>query len=382
MKTKVIAFVGIVLCLNISLSASMIIHNNACQKDKTIQTESGIYNEDYLYLGYGLQFTGVAQDLVFLGKELTFSGKTTLGLISLCKTLVYSGESGNGIIAAGMNVVVDGKINDNSYIACKNLNINEKAVVNGNLFTGCARFTMNGKLNGDLYAGAGEIIINNEITGNVDARGGRIIFGKNGKINGNLVYSSREKLNEKDLSKVTGAVKYEEPHKYDKGWNSFRKFEKPIGFLIGFGLFISYIFVGIILLFLPAFRKLDAKQSPKGFWNTSLWGLIPVLMYPAVVLICFIMVITIPFAFVLLLAAIPLFFVANIIGSTLLGKYLVTVLKWNVTKRHYQFLIGTLAAAILSLIPFINFLTFIFISALGWGVYISYLFNKNLTEHE
>jgi hypothetical protein len=64
------------------------------------------------------------------------------------------------------------------------------------------------------------------------------------------------------------------------------------------------------------------------------------------------------------------------------GKYLASKFKWKVEKRHYQFLIGALAGAIVSMIPFINFLSMLFISSLGLGVVLSFLFNKDLTVAE
>jgi hypothetical protein len=55
---------------------------------------------------------------------------------------------------------------------------------------------------------------------------------------------------------------------------------------------------------------------------------------------------------------------------------------WSVEKRHYHFPIGVLAGMVLSWIPIVNFLACLFVSALGWGVYLSFLFNKNLTVAE
>lgn len=382
MKIKYVHAIGMVLLLNISLT-SMVIQNYCDKKDKDIRTETGIFNEDYLYLGHELNFSGEAQDLIFLGKRLTFKGKLKLGLISLCKDLLFSGTSQNGVIAGALNVVIDGFINDNSYILCRNFSMSEQSVINGNLFAGCARLIMDGKLNGNLYAGAGEIIINNEIIGNVTIHGGRITFGDKGKINGNLTYTAREKLSDKDLSKIKGIVTIDEKNECAMNCKPLSKTEKhAIGFFIGFALFFSYIIVGSLLLFIPVFRKLNAKQPPKIFLNTALWGLIPLLMYPAIIVLCFAMIVTIPFAFILILAFLPLFFLSNIIGTTLLGKFLVSMLRWKIEKRHFQFIIGALAGAILSLIPIINFLSLIFICALGWGVYLSFIFNKNFAPSD
>jgi cytoskeletal protein CcmA (bactofilin family) len=378
---KLLTIIETLLVFNLSSSA-MVIHNDGCEKNNTeTRSESGTFNEDYLFLGHELRFSGQAEDLIFLGKELAFSGTTKLGLISLGKNLFYSGTSGNGMIGGGINILVDGTINGNSYVGCKSFKLSDKGSVNGNLFIGCARLTIDGPVKGNLYIAAGEIVLNSHIDGNVTVYGGRLIIGEKGTINGNLTYGTKEKLGTQESQRVTGTITYDETHRKDMNdWNSFVKITRKIGFFIAFAMFISYIITGTVLLFLPAFRKLDTKISSQSFWRTSLWGLIPVLMYPALIVACFILIVTIPFAFVLILACIPLFFFAHLIGTTLVGKYIVMKFKWNVPKRHVQFLIGALAAVLISWIPVINFLVFLFISSLGWGTYLSFIFNRHLTE--
>lgn len=358
---------------------SMVVHTYCKDKDETIRTESGKFNEDYLFAGHELNFSGEAEDLIFLGKRLTFTGKTQLGLITLTGSLVYSGECGNGIIAAGSDMVIDGKVNGNSYMAGKSVRITDKGNIRGNLFAGCAKLTIDGPLTGDLYAAAAEITINSEISGNVYLRSGRIIIGDKGKIIGNLSYASKEKLNADQTSKVSGTVKIDQSFNAED-WNSLRELKKSIGYIIGFALYISFVVISLLLLFIPVFSKLDFMQSGKAFWKTSLWGLVPLLMYPAIIVLSFVFVITIPFAIILLLSTVPLFFFANLIGTTLIGKQIIAKLKWNISKRHLQFLIGMVPCTIVSLIPFINFLGFLFITSLGFGIFLSFLFNRKLTE--
>lgn len=380
MKTIFLSVTGIMFFLTFSLH-SMVINNYSSNKSKAIHTETGKFNEDYLFLGYELNFSGEAEDMIFLGKRLTFKGKTKLGLIALCRDLIYSGSSDNGIIAAAMDITTDGNIKGNNYVACRNFFMSENSQINGNLFIGCVRLSIDGQLDGNLYAGAAELIINSEIKGNVSFKGRRIIFGEKGKINGNLSYSTRERISKKDLSKVSGKVTADRD--FEKGLDQKRKpGRRAAGLLFGLAMFISFVIVGSLLLYLPVFRKLDTKQSARSFLNTALWGLVALLIYPGIVILCFALIITIPFAFVLLFSLIPLFFIANIIGITLLGKYLVTVFGWKTEKRHSHFLIGALAAFLLSLIPFVNLLSFMFVSALGWGVFVSFLFQKNIPFSE
>lgn len=375
---KISIFIGIILCFNTEL-LSMVIHSECdSNKEKCIREESGSFNEDYLFMGYELHFSGKAEDLVFLGRSLTFNGKAQMGVISLSQSSIFSGEINNGIITAAEIVSIDGRISGDNYVACRTLNLKEKAIVDGNLFVGCAKLIIDGNLNGDLYIGAGEIIINNEIKGNVYARTGRIIFGENGKISGNLKYSAKEKLDEKELEKISGTTtKYADSAKKK---STFNKYKKTIPFLVGFGMFISFLLTGSLLLLFPVFRKLDKTQSEKTFWIIFLWGLILVLMYPAIIVLCFILVFTIPLAMVLLFALVPLFYLANIIGSILLGKYIVKKLNWRVEKRYYQFLIGAATGALLLTIPYINVMFFLAISAVGFGMYVSFLFEREIIE--
>lgn len=373
MKIKFSTIILILLCLNTAASA-IVVRYYFDKKENISRTETGTFNEDYLFSGQEFTFSGEAEDLVFMGSSLIFTGRTKLGLIALCKDLLFSGSSGNGIIAAGMDIFIDGNVNSTSYIACKTLMLRSRSEVNGSLFVGCAKLVIDGKLNGDLYVGAREIVINNEIKGNVFAHGGRIVFGNNGKINGNLYFSAKEKLSNDAQGRISGAIKITDRNE-DK---NKKRFGKSFRFIFAIALHISFIIIGSILLSIPVFRKLDNEQSEKNFWNTFLWGLIPVVMYPAVIVLSFALVVTVPLAILLILAFAPLFFMANIIGTTLIGKYLITKLGWKIKRRHYQFFIGALLGLILSLMPYINFLWFLLVSAVGWGVYISFLFNKRI----
>ncbi len=378
MKNRV-CMMAVWLVLLAMVPSAMVVNNNAGEKDG-VTSVSGKFDDDYLYLGYELHFSGDAEDVIFLGKRMTFDGVARLGLISLCKDLVFTGSVGNGIIGAGMNMHIEGMVKGNNYFLCKSLHVSEKSVIDGNLFVGCAKMYLDGVVNGDLYAGAGEVVINNQINGNVKIYAGRITIGEKGKINGNLTYASKEKLKPEDLQKITGTVQVDETHKFEtpeiarKNWLAFKAFFSIM-------MFVCFTIIGSLLLFLPVFVKLDANlHSERSFWYTGLRGLIPVLMYPAVVVINFILIVTIPFAFVLILAAIPTFFFTQIIGLTLLGKYLSFKFKWNIKKRHVQFLIGAVAGVIISVIPVVNFLSMLFISGLGWGIFINFLFSRKHVE--
>ncbi|MFC1476393.1 polymer-forming cytoskeletal protein [Fibrobacterota bacterium] len=369
----------LVSCLSFASSTIIV---NQCETEDAIKNETASFDKDYLYMGKSLTFSGEAEDLVFLGKSLEFSGKTRLGLLAAGKQLLLTGTAGNGIIAGCKDMVIEGDITGTNYIGCKKLLISDSAQITGDVFAGCGDLTIDGTIKGNVYIGAGKVTINNEINGDVKVYGGRIIISENGKINGNLMYGTKEKLTESELARVSGEVHYDESKKCGDEDNF------PFGALAAFKiifsllLILSFIIVGVILLFLPVFKKIEIDRTPKTFWRTALWGLIPIFMYPAVFVLSIIMGITIPFAIILILAFLPLLFVAYIIGTTMAGQFIAKKFKWNVQKRHYLFLIGALASAVLSIIPVIDFLVVVLLSSLGWGVFISFLFNKSFGDAE
>lgn len=379
MKIKTVSI--ILLAFFISFAAAVTVVNQ-CETEGATKNEPASFDDDYLYMGTTLNFSGEADDLIFLGESLEFSGKTRSGLLAAGKKLRLTGTSGNGIIAGCKDMVIEGDIIGTNFIGCKDLLIGDSAKIMGDLFAGCGSLAIDGKIDGNLYIGAGKITVNNEINGDVRVYGGRLIITENGKINGNLTYGTKEKLTESELSRVSGEVRYDKNKDFEEAFHSPREFFTALKIIFHVLFILSFVIVGSILLFLPVFKKIETSQTTKTFWYTALWGLIPILMYPAVIVLCIVMVITIPFAFLLMLAFVPLFFIAFVIGTTKAGQFITMKFKWNVQKRHYHFLIGALAATVLSIIPVVDFLTVMLLTSLGWGVYISFLFHKKIGESD
>ncbi len=368
----------IMFCCSIA-SQGMIIHNYCEDIEDGKLIEEGNYDEDYLFLGNELNFKGNSEDLLFFGKKLEFGGSTKLGIISFGKTINVSGTAGNGVIAGGKKIQITGIITGNNFIGAKSITIDGNSKVNGNLFTACDIMAVSGVVNGDIYAAGRELLINNEIKGDVKFYGKKIVFGENGKISGNLTYAARNRVTKKDSEKVSGIITYDNRFRDDSGiWGHCGRKTRAAEFFFGIAMFISTLVISSLILFLPVFKRLDLKRDSKSFWKTLGWGVIPVFAYPVLVILSVVILITIPLAVLLIFAGLPLFFIAYIIGATLIGNYLIHLFSWRVEKRHYQFYIGALALFIVSLIPIVNCLSMLLAVSLGWGIYLSFLFNKEI----
>jgi len=344
------------------------------------KVESSIVTDDYIFLGKNLAFSGEAEDLVFIGRTLAFAGTAQLGVVAIGRDIVIEGKVGNGVASAGETIRLNGQIKGTSYLVASEIHMTPESVLDGALLGAAAEITLKGRINGDVYVAAGKVVIENEISGNVLLRGGQIKILEGGKILGGLNYSTHETLTEEELGRVIGKVEYvprekgKEPAWYD------RVFSGQFGLIAKIALLFSFIISGLLLLFFPATRVLEAERSSREFWFTSLWGLIPLLMYPVVILLSLVLIVTIPFGIVLILMGLPILFFANIIGITLLGRYLSDRFNWNIQKRHVLFLLGAVLYGFVLFIPYVSILMRIFSWSLGCGVILFWLFGKNLAR--
>jgi cytoskeletal protein CcmA (bactofilin family) len=362
-----------------SLSSAVVIKNYAEEKEASIKTDNTVYDDDYIFLGNELNFSGKSEDLIFLGKRLTFDGTTKLGLSAAGENVIINGTTGNGIIAAAVNTVVNGPVSGNNYFAGKSITISEKSTINGYIFMAGATLTIDGTVNGNVYAAAGHMLLNGTVNGDVKVYGGRITLGDKAHINGNLIYGSKENIDESAKSKITGTITHDKKFSCEMNKSSFDKTMRSIGAFFKVALFISFALLGLLILLLPSLRYLDNKQTSQQFWNTFIWGIIPLLMYPAIIILSFVMIFSIPLGVMLILGFFPLLFFTNVTGATLIGKQLVSIFKWNIVKRHYQFLIGATVTCIISIIPVLGFLCFLFVTACGLGIFVKFLFNKKVS---
>ncbi|MBN2441947.1 MAG: polymer-forming cytoskeletal protein, partial [Spirochaetales bacterium] len=323
----------------------------------TADKESTLIEEDHLFFGKELNFTGKTKDLYFVGEKLVFDGSTSSGLTAFGKTLVINGIVENDCIAGGSTLEINGKIQGTVFAASGEGTLSGDSVIDGTLFIAGGNIKLQGIINGDVYAGSGVLTIDGTINGNVKAGAGEIIITEKGKVNGNFEYSTENKLNESEEQRITGKITYSESgFSKEMRKSEFAQFCSIFTVVVTIIGFISILTTGLLLLLLPCLKNFDYAGSHKKFWQYLLWGLIPFFIYPMAILVSMLLVITIPLGFILLLAALPLIFVTQILGITAFGQYLFRLFKWKCTNRFLYFLFGSVFFILASLIPIINML--------------------------
>ncbi|MBT4262946.1 MAG: hypothetical protein HN580_20060 [Deltaproteobacteria bacterium] len=337
------------------------------------------YEEDYLFAGESLEFKGEARDLFFFTEQIDFSGTSILALTGLAREIDVTGNVNNGVKVGGRTIKINGNVKGTSFLGGEKVTFGQSSQTTGDTFVLGRKVTVSGKHRGDFYAGAAEISIQNEIKGDVTVHAGEFEIPEQGRIIGNLTYHSDQELSAEEASRVTGEIKFEKKEGGPFHDNfSDRFFSKSIWFVLLFKF--SFIVFGLLVLLFPVNKLLERQYTRKEIQSHSLWGLIPLFVYPSAFLVSIVLLITLPLAVALLLAFMPIVFVTKTLGITIIGGYLAKRFNFRSTSRYLYFLIGVILYSLLSLIPFVGFLLLVFVTSIGCGLILSALFNKQLAE--
>ena len=371
MKIKRLMMLCILLFWGLNLSAVELKQS----EDNLI--DSNRYEEDYLFAGESLEFKGEARDLFFFTEQIDFSGTSILALTGLAREILVTGNVNNGLKVGGRSIKIDGKVKGTNFLGGEKVTFGQSSHTVGDTFIGARKVTVSGRHIGDLYAGAAEISIENEIQGDVKVFAGELNIPEQGRIVGNLTYHSDQEISAEEASRVTGKIKFEKKEGGPFHDNYSDRFIRgSVWFTFLFKL--SFIVIGLLILLFPVNKLLEKQYTRKEIQSHSLWGLIPIFVYPSAFVISILLLITLPLALMLLLAFIPLVYVTKTLGITIIGGYLADRFNLNTTSRFLYFLIGAILYSLLSLIPVVGFLLLIFVTSIGCGLILSALFDKKI----
>lgn len=337
--------------------------------------ETGRFDDDYLFAGERIDFGGAAKDLFLFAREVSFSGDSSLALFAFAEFVNTAGNVGNGIKSAAREININSTVRGTSFLAGEQVNWEPGSETVGDTFIGARKARIRGKMTGDLYVGAAEVSIENEIHGNVKIHTGQLTIPEEGKIVGNLSYSSDHSLSPEEASRVTGEIRFEETEG-GPFHDSIKRDDFSGSFWFSVFFKISYAIFGFLILLFPAAKVLEKKLNRSEILSNGLWGLIPIFMYPTVLIISAILVITLPLALAMLLGFMPLIFISKAIGITVIGGFLANALNLRSNSRFLYFLIGIIVYSLLSFIPIFGALLLVFISSIGCGMLLSLLIGR------
>jgi len=338
------------------------------------------------------------------------------------QAMALTAKSGDSIIqtepvegnffAAGNTVTVSNTINGDVFVAANSVNIN--STINGDVFAVANNIDINGDINGSLRLLASNINIKSKIENNVLAAGAVLMIDLNSEIgghvsfvgsslvsngsvlgqfdsdsdnatingliigdaslnirkgrlkllpqteiNGNLNYSSEQKLDIQPGALVGGDIKYN-PDRIKIGSQraeqEIRRLFKT--FFLGFRLarFFSLLIIGLIIISLiPKPLKRIHQIAMEKFWSCIGIGVLVLILAPIISFVLMATLIALPLGLIILVLYLVMICISRAIAAIVFGRLVADTLKWKLPSWA-SFVIGLILIQIITLVPIFGWL--------------------------
>ncbi len=354
--------------------------------DEELDTEGTSIQDDYLFVGERLAFTGSAHSLYFFGRDLEVSGSVRDVVFAMAESLDVDGTIGEDAILAARTVDLSGVLGSTTFAAGDTVRLADGAQVAGGFFAAGRRVEIAGQVDGDLYAGARRLVISGRIDGDVKAGAEKIVFEDGAVITGDFTYTSDRRLADEELTAVQGQITFKESH-FTEEWREGRWWFRIGSLVFTLVALLSGLVFTVLFNLFPGLRVRGAARGHVRFWTTFAWGLIPFFGFPVLIgalfLAGFFFGITVPIAISLSFGLGLVMFILTALALPEIGGYLARIFGWGLAEREdgavlLKALVGFVPVLVLGLIPFVQSVVFVIVLALGWGAAIERLFDVRL----
>lgn len=271
-------------------------------------------------------------------------------------------------ILAGNELIINNNVDKDLFIAGNKIVINKETNIGKDLFIAGNDVIINNNINGNIFVAAKNIEINSEIiNGDVNLAASNINISNNTSIKGTLSYNKSSIFhsgnNIKDI-KEYGDTKNKKISYISKIKSIFIS----ILSLIIVGILMNYLFPGLF----DSIKKIN-KDYINIIWN----GFIMLFLIPIISLLSLITIIGIPIGIISVLIYGILIYTSTIIAGSKLGN----MISKN-ENNYYKTTIGIIIIKILSIVPYLNAITTIFVIISALGLYYNYFKIKKLALYK
>ena len=304
-------------------------------------------------------------NLFAFGNLLGLDDTADAGLLLAAGSELNLGATSNYGFIAGVAVNYTGTTNHDLFILASNIELDSVARIGGDVYAASNVMTVAADLSGDLSVAAAELTLRDvTIAGNVNLSVDRLNFEGEVKIDGTLSYN--------DTAVVTG--------NYDAAATSTYEVVEPSPatviaatvyskLLSIAGLFIVTI---VFLAFFPSlYQQLIAKSTTSRFGANLTVGLVSLVVVPFISLFAFCTIAAAPLAVIAMVAYAILVYLAQGITGTWLGHLITAQLFKRPTNRFVEALVGIVILGLVSLIPFLGWVTGFLALLFGLGFIVS-----------
>lgn len=254
------------------------------------------YSDDIYVAGGEVVIDAVISgDCLAAGGKIAINDSIAADLIVSGGEIMVNGIVGDDIRAAGGSIVINGEVMDDLIVFGGEIELGPAAVIHGNVVSYGGELEVEGVVFGSVKASGGEITIGGMVHGPASLSAETMIIEDGAEFLSTVSYW--EKDGEVDFG---DSVKNGEA-KYDLSLTMEGSGLSDEGFLIGLSVFLIFVYIlgGLIILLLMEWafssRFTAAAYELNRSWVNSLgFGLIYVIGFPILIVICFALVIGIP----------------------------------------------------------------------------------------
>lgn len=324
---------------------------------------------DYFGAGETIINNGkVNGDIYAASSEFENRGEVTGDILLAASYSKIGGKINGNLRIASSRTEISGEIEKNVTALTETLLLVEGAAVDGNINAFAASVILNGIVGGDVRSASRRLEINGEVKGDVAVSVETLTFGPNGKIQGNLIYTSERKMNI-PKGAVAGRVEHrpdprnnrsQSVENLQKGWKYFRLAGKGISML-------AYLLIGFLsILLFDKFMKKSAVTMGEKPWHSVGIGLVGLIVIPIASILMMFTVIGIPLGIIALMLYGILLYLARLPVGLWIGS---KILK-NEEKPILPMLLGLVILLLVAYIPYIGRFTSLVVLLFGIGTYL------------
>jgi hypothetical protein len=218
--------------------------------------------------------------------------------------------------------------------------------------------SIGGHVTGDVVSVSGPVRVTGRVDGDLIAVSDRATLGSGARVGGDLRYGDERPVLARG-ARVGGKISNEDWADAAKGWGWVS--------LIGWWLAVSVstLVVGVLLVLLAPAALYAAERAVRERLGASVgWGVAIVIGVPVLAVLALVTLVGIPFGVALLLAVIPVLFVAYVTSAWLVGR---RVLRQRSTSRWAALFAGWAILRVLALIPVLGALVGLAAIVVGLG---------------
>jgi cytoskeletal protein CcmA (bactofilin family) len=165
----------------------------------------------YILGASGISLDGLhSGDLFGWSPKISIDGELDGDLFAAATSIDISGTVRDSARVFGQNVDIDGTIEGDLLVFAAMLNLTEGAHITGDVFGSAAHFNFSGQVDGEVRLTTGESTINGRVGKDLRIEADTITLGEDARIEGDLVYTSRNELSDVSADIVAGEIIHKE----------------------------------------------------------------------------------------------------------------------------------------------------------------------------